>query len=109
MSDEKYPLTGGTYRGRNYPANLSNGGVLRCAPAEETPWFPEALKLLVQYYESPLWRHDYEMDEQGCLPRNLKRGILSQDGIYLFLEQWKEKQTEDPLDRLSAKIQQEGY
>ena len=33
---------------------------------------------------------DYEMDEQGMLPPDLKRGVLSQDGIYNLLERLKE-------------------
>lgn len=45
----------------------------------------QKLDLLLSYYESPLWRSDYEADERGELPQNLKRGILSQDGFYHFL------------------------
>lgn len=43
------------------------------------------LKELSDYYESGLWLHDYQLDEQGLLPRNLKRGVLSEDGVYNFL------------------------
>ena len=46
-----------------------------------------ALGELVRYYESGQWLRDYELDEQGLLPRDLKRGVLSQDGIYNLLEQ----------------------
>lgn len=45
------------------------------------------LNMLLEYYESGLWMHDYELDEQGLLPPELKRGVLSQDGVYIFLEQ----------------------
>ena len=41
--------------------------------------------ILAAYYESGLWLHDYQLDEQGLLPRNLKRGVLSEDGVYNFL------------------------
>ena len=41
---------------------------------------------LVRYYESGQWLRDYELDEQGLLPPNLKRGVLSQDGVYDLLE-----------------------
>ena len=41
---------------------------------------------LVRYYEGGQWLRDYELDEQGLLPRDLKRGVLSQDGIYNLLE-----------------------
>ena len=43
------------------------------------------LKSLTNYYESGKWLKDYQLDEQNKLPKNLKRGILSQDGIYDFL------------------------
>ena len=37
---------------------------------------------LRSYYGSDLWMQDYEDDEGGRLPRELKRGVLSQDGVY---------------------------
>ena len=43
------------------------------------------LSILRSYYHSPLWLSDYEADERGELPSNLKRGILSQDGFYNLL------------------------
>ena len=45
-----------------------------------------ALEELVRYYEGGQWLRDYELDEQGLLPRDLKRGVLSQDGIYNLLD-----------------------
>lgn len=45
------------------------------------------LKALTNYYESGKWLKDYQLDEQNLLPKNLKRGILSQDGIYNFLSE----------------------
>jgi hypothetical protein len=51
----------------------------------ENPLQGEKLHLLVDYYHSPLWLSDYEADERGELPMDLKRGILSQDGFYDFL------------------------
>ena len=47
----------------------------------------EYLKNLTEYYESGLWLEDYELDEKGMIPLNLKRGVLSQDGVYDLLEQ----------------------
>ena len=41
---------------------------------------------LIAYYESGQWLQDYEADERGELPRNLKRGVLSQDGLWELLE-----------------------
>lgn len=40
---------------------------------------------LIEYYESPLWREDYERDERRELPEGLKRGVLSEDGVYNYL------------------------
>lgn len=45
------------------------------------------LQILTEYYESGQWLQDYELDEQKLLPQNLKRGILSQDSLYDFLNQ----------------------
>ena len=50
----------------------------------------DLLQRLVDYYESPDWRCDYERDEQGLLPSDLKRGVLSQDGVYQFLQSLSE-------------------
>lgn len=47
----------------------------------------EALKVLTQYYESGLWLQDYELDERGMIPQDLKRGVLSQDAVFDLLEQ----------------------
>ncbi len=41
---------------------------------------------LAAYLESPLWREDLEADEAGLLPQELKRGVLSEDGLYDLLE-----------------------
>ena len=43
-------------------------------------------RLLEDYYTSGEWRADYEADEAGLLPKDLKRGVLSQDGVYDLLE-----------------------
>lgn len=40
---------------------------------------------LTYYMESGLWLQDYACDERGELPANLKRGILSEDGLYNLL------------------------
>ena len=46
-------------------------------------------RLLEEYYTSGEWRGDYEADEAGLLPPDLKRGVLSQDGVYNLLEHLK--------------------
>ena len=47
---------------------------------------PEDLSILLDYYENGQWLQDYRMDEQGLLPSDLKRGILSEDGFYNYLQ-----------------------
>lgn len=44
---------------------------------------------LIAYYESDLWREDFEADEGGKLPADLKRGVLSEDGIYDLLTDYQ--------------------
>ena len=43
------------------------------------------LQELTEYYENGQWLADYEADEAGLLPRDLKRGVLSEDGVYNLL------------------------
>ena len=54
----------------------------------------DRLKYLISeleaYYESVKWRKDFESDEAGLLPKNLKRGVLSEDGINDLLDEYKE-------------------
>ena len=40
-----------------------------------------------EYYENGLWLQDYEADECGELPADLKRGVLSQDALYDLLSE----------------------
>jgi len=41
---------------------------------------------LEAYYESPLWKADFAADEDGRFPAGMKRGVLSEDGVYDLLE-----------------------
>lgn len=45
----------------------------------------EAIRELKTYYASEEWRQDYADDEGGRLPKDLKRGVLSEDGIWNML------------------------
>ena len=47
----------------------------------------EKLRLLEAYYTSGEWLEDYEADERGELPPDMKRGVLSQDALYDLLEE----------------------
>ena len=42
----------------------------------------EAIRILAEYYESDEWKQDFADDEAGLLPKDLKRGVLSEDGIW---------------------------
>jgi len=42
----------------------------------------EAVQELSAYYGSESWHSDLAEDEAGNLPADLKRGVLSEDGIY---------------------------
>lgn len=44
---------------------------------------------LIAYYESDLWREDFNADEEGKLPADLKRGVLSEDGIYNLITDYQ--------------------
>ena len=50
----------------------------------------EAIAALDKYYGSEEWRQDYADDEAGLLPPDLKRGVLSEDGIWDLLSDCKE-------------------
>ena len=52
--------------------------------ARETGQIPRELR---DYYENGQWLRDYEADERGELPRELKRGVLSQDGLWNLLNE----------------------
>ena len=45
----------------------------------------EALKMLSDYYGSDEWKQDFADDEAGRLPKDLRRGVLSEDGIWNLL------------------------
>ena len=50
----------------------------------------EAIAVLSEYYGSKEWKQDYVDDEAGLLPKDLKRGVLSEDGIWNLLSDWQE-------------------
>lgn len=45
----------------------------------------EDIAALKAYYGSEEWKRDFADDEQGLLPQNLKRGVLSEDGLWNLL------------------------
>lgn len=48
------------------------------------------IQALDEYYGSDLWRQDFADDEAGLLPADLKRGVLSEDGIWNLLTDVRE-------------------
>ena len=45
----------------------------------------EEIRNLELYYTGGQWQKDFTDDEAGKLPRDLKRGVLSEDAVYDFL------------------------
>lgn len=45
----------------------------------------KSIRDLGKYYGSDDWKQDFADDEQGLLPQDLKRGVLSEDGIWNVL------------------------
>ena len=68
---------------------LQNAATANPVALREDASLKELLQILTRYYESGQWLHDYELDEMGFLPPNLKRGVLSQDAIFDFLDRIK--------------------
>lgn len=56
----------------------------------------EDIAALKSYYDSDEWKKDFTDDEQGVLPQELKRGVLSEDGLWNLLSD-----VSDLNDRLS--------
>ena len=42
------------------------------------------------YYGSSEWKEDFDADQQNLLPKDLKRGVLSEDGLWNLLEDYRE-------------------
>ena len=57
---------------------------------DKTHILQEKVKELEAYYSSDEWKQDFEYDEAGHLPKDMKRGVLSEDGIYNLLERYHE-------------------
>ena len=53
----------------------------------------KAIAVLSEYYGSKEWKQDYADDEAGLLPKDLKRGVLSEDGLWNLLSDWQEVKT----------------
>ena len=58
----------------------------------------EDLAALNEYYGSEVWQQDFADDEAGLLPKDLQRGVLSEDGIWNLLSD---------VSELNSRIKQE--
>ena len=61
---------------------------------------------LAAYLTSEDWKEDFAADEAGKLPRDLERGVLSEDGIYDMLQD--NRQLEVRTAELLAEIVRRG-
>ena len=75
------------------------------AAIEEYAAAREGYRELCAYYDSALWLRDYEDDEAGKLPPDLKRGVLSQDAVYDLLSE--DRQLLDRIRKLLAEEMKE--
>lgn len=68
--------------------------------------FLRKVSLLTQYLESGQWLRDFQLDEKGELSKELKRGILSEDGLYNLLSDIAKvnRRKSKPINRLFDKI-----
>ena len=72
---------------------LQDAAAINPASVYQDGFLREIFEKLLDYSENGQWLADYTADEQGELPPDLKRGILSQDGLYNLLceiEQYRE-------------------
>ncbi len=63
-----------------------------------------SIDMLAAYLGSDDWRKDLTDDERGLLPADLKRGVLSEDGIWNLLERNRELLEE--MQQLSTQLLQ---
>lgn len=59
--------------------------VLEALSFHSDPEIGERMMRLSAYLDSGQWLEDYRLDEEGKLPADLKRGVLSEDTLYNLL------------------------
>ena len=69
----------------------------------------EDIAMLEQYYGSAEWKQDFADDEAGKLPVGLKRGVLSEDGLWNLLSDWRELQNEGKTDSMIEDYLEKPY
>ena len=58
---------------------------------ENTDRLQSLIGELEAYYTSDEWKRDFTDDEKGLFPKKLPRGVLSEDGVYNLLEEYREE------------------
>jgi len=58
---------------------------------KDNPELQRAAATLSDYLSGGEWLRDYELDEHGLFPQGLKRGVLSEDGLYNLLCDLRDK------------------
>ncbi len=56
---------------------------------DEAEILKEHIMQIEDYLSSEEWKRDHARDEAGRLPKDIKRGVLSEDGIYNLLDSYK--------------------
>ena len=88
MSLEVGKVTARLEEGQTLGKSLRDAGCLpdilvdMTAVGEESGELGQTLQMTAEYYDSELWLQDFEADEAGKLPKDLKRGVLSEDAVY---------------------------
>ena len=90
-----YLCTGASLRIRHDNQLIRMGAEYAKITAEALAALRGKADALARYYASREWKRDFADDEAGRLPKDLKRGVLSEDGIYNALEAYRERTEED--------------
>jgi hypothetical protein len=61
----------------------------------------DKLQELTAYYSSEQWRQDFDDDSAGKIPKDLKRGVLSEDAVYHLLSDVTS--LEDQMKKLTSR------
>ena len=54
---------------------------------QRDPAIQQMIQDLTGYMDSGQWLQDFEADSRGELPKDLKRGVISEDGLYNLLSE----------------------
>lgn len=54
----------------------------------------ESIETIDDYLVSDEWQHDFDASEAGLLPKDLKCGVLSEDGIWNVIDTNRELQAQ---------------